>query len=161
MAKLYIRNTYIQILPSMVYSYLLNQNVLFFFLILLPYIYNKDINVHLRYCSFYILLLHDVLHIFVLLLFYIFFLSIDLSRRSDSNRQHNHYKWFATTNCATSAKCWTFNRHDWYSARREGFQSTCILLCYLMYSHHPIVATPISPLEFLCPSWVIKRKANN
>ena len=34
-----------------------------------------------------------------------------------------------------------------------------LLLTYLMYPHHPSVATPISPMELLCPSWVFKRSA--
>lgn len=34
-----------------------------------------------------------------------------------------------------------------------------LLLTYLMYPHHPSVATPISPMELLCPSWVLKRSA--
>jgi len=41
------------------------------------------------------------------------------------------------------------------------FNLKYMLPYYLLYSHHPSVATPISPMEFLCPSWVFKRKANN
>ena len=50
-------------------------------------------------------------------------------------------------------------RRDWYSARREDFQSNCTSPYYRMYPHHLSVATPIIPIEFLCPSWVFKRKA--
>ena len=43
--------------------------------------------------------------------------------------------------------------------REKTFNLKCMLPYYLLYSHHPPVATPISPIEFLCPSWVFKRKA--
>ena len=87
-------------------------------------------------------------------------LRILLSREQESNLQPADYKSAALPIELSRHRQENFNGSKLTGISHVGRISIYpLLLTYLMYPHHPSVATPISPMEFLCPSWVFKRKA--